>query len=237
MTYFNGTSVFAELKEETQNEKKTPIKDERKIHVQETGKASLPPDRVKCIITCANTKETAEQVKHSVSRRVDYITQTLRNNNIKPHQYTLHQLISPTDTEQYRMCAEIVVEFHDVFTFEKTVNWLVEKLESSIKISEPSFYHSAEKLTDLRRKASLNALHNCRSKALSMAQLLNQKLGSPILVQEEDIREFNGFENEGSKNDMMHSIQQKIDNNTVNVVVKMFAIFECSDRTKTGLHK
>lgn len=237
MTYFNGTSVFAELKDESQNDIKKPSKDGRQIHVQETGKASLPPDRVKCIITCTNTKETAEQVKHSVSRRIDYITQTLRNNNIKASQYTIHQLISPTDNGQYRMCAEVVIEFHDVLTFEKTVNWLVEKLESSIRISEPSFFHSSEKLTDLRRKASLNALHNCRSKALSMAQLLNQKLGSPVLVQEEEVKEFNGFENEGNKNELMHSIQQKIDNNTVNIHVKMLAVFECSDRTKNATQK
>ena len=57
MTYFNAAEVFAELKKENPNEKKEKAsKDCRQIHVQETGEASLAPDRVKCIITYTNVK-------------------------------------------------------------------------------------------------------------------------------------------------------------------------------------
>ena len=59
-------------------------------------------------------------------------------------------MISPIDNGQYQMSAEVVIEFYDVFTFETTINWLVEKLECSIKISQPTFYHSVGKLSDLR---------------------------------------------------------------------------------------
>jgi len=259
MSYFNAAQLYGELKQNGESEVvEEPVnsvvmqqkkeKDSRQIQVQESGEASLKPDRVKCVITCSNVKATVEEVKQSVSQRVDYITQTLRNNNVKESQYTLHQLITPTTTTtttgegaHYRMDAEVVVHFHDASTFEKTTNWLVEKLKSSVAISQPVFYHSDGKLNELRRKASLNAVHNCRSKALSMAQLLNQTLGSPLFVQEDEAREFTGSHDnhDNNKHDPPQllssprcSIQQSIDNATVTVSVKITAAFQCTERTK-----
>ena len=173
-------------------------------------------------------------MKHSVSRRIDYITQTLRNNNVKDTNYKIHQLISPASNSQYKMVGEVVAEFEEVLALEKTINWLVEKLENTVKISEPTFHHSEGALSDLRRKASLNALHNCRSKALAMAQLLNQSLGCAVLVQEEEVKEYSGVGEEANKNDFSHSIQQRIDNSTITVHVKIHAVFECALRTKKG---
>ena len=91
-----------------------------------------------------------EQVKQSVNRRTDYIMQTLRNNQVKDNQYKVHKIISHTDEGLYKMSAEVVIEFNNVSTYEKTVNFLVEKLENSIQISDPLFYHSPGKLSDLR---------------------------------------------------------------------------------------
>ena len=54
------------------------------------------------------------------------------------------------------MEAEVVVDFHNIVTFEKTTNWLVEKLKSSVSISQPVFYHSPGKLSELRYIACLD---------------------------------------------------------------------------------
>ena len=77
-------------------------------------------------------------------------------------------------------------------------------------------------------------MHACRSKALSMAQLLNQTLGSPLLVQEDEVKEFTGADNTDQYNNGKISVQQRIDNSTVTVFVKITAAFECSERTKRG---
>ena len=86
-------------------------------------------------------------------------------------------------------------------------------------------------LLTFRRHASLNAVRNCRSKALSIAQLLNQTLGSPILIQEENMTEHTG-ESQDQINKSVNSIQELIENNTVTISVKIYMIFECKERTK-----
>ena len=70
-----------------------------------------------------------------------------------------------------------------------------------------------------------------------MAQLLNQALGSPMLIQEEEVKEYSGLINGENKNECTTSIQQRIDNSTINVHVKMLAVFECSERLKRGGHQ
>ena len=79
-----------------------------------------------------------------------------------------------------------------------------------------------------RRQASLNAVHNCRSKALSIAQLLNQSLGSPILIQEEEVSETKGvFLEEDAA-----SIQSQLELSTIKIIVKVYGVFECAERLK-----
>ena len=84
-----------------------------------------------------------------------------------------------------------------------------------------------------RRQATLNAIHNCRTKALSIAQFLKQTLGPPILIQEEDIRESVGISPE-QNNDIQSniSLQEQLKLRTVHVMTKVFVIFECYNRTK-----
>merc|ERR1711962_1321047 len=101
-------------------------------------------------MSIVNVKASVEEVKQSVTQRLNYINQTLRNNKVKENQYTVHQIIKPLESGQYGMEAEVVVEFHNVLTFENTTNWLVEKLKSSVSVSQPVFYHSPGKLSELR---------------------------------------------------------------------------------------
>ena len=67
-----------------------------------------------------------------------------------------------------------------------------------------------------------------------MAQLLNQTLGSPIFVQEDEVKEFTGGDNEKNQAGGRGSIQQHIDHSTVTVFVRITAAFECAERTKRG---
>lgn len=88
---------------------------------------------------------------------MDYIIQTLRNNGLKNNDFEVHKLVMLMDDGQYNMKAEVSATFSDVVTYENTVNFLVEKLESSIRVSEPTFYVSSEKICELRLVNNLNA--------------------------------------------------------------------------------
>lgn len=78
------------------------------------------------------------------------MTQVLQNNKIKKEHYKIHQIIKTTEDNMYRLDAEIVVEFQDIEVYQKTINFLIEKLEKSITVSKPNFYHSPGKLNELR---------------------------------------------------------------------------------------
>lgn len=62
----------------------------------------------------------------------------------------MHSLLSHADDGQYVMSGEVSVTFHDVTTYERTVNLLVEKLEGSVRVSDAVFFVSPEKVSDLR---------------------------------------------------------------------------------------
>ncbi|XP_065674372.1 interleukin-1 receptor-associated kinase 1-binding protein 1 isoform X1 [Hydra vulgaris] len=203
----------------------------RQIRIHEVGEAVMKPDRIKSYLKLYASKDTVEAVKQSISRRIDYILQTLRNNNTSD--VTTHQTLSYSKEDNlYTIQAEIIIEFRDIVTYENTLNFLVEKLGDRISFPKnPLFYHSTGKLTELRRQASLNAVHNSRSKALSIAQLLNQSLGSPILIQEEDVTETKGVH----LGDDAVSIQSQLELNTTKVTVKVYAVFECIERLKKSI--
>ncbi len=53
------------------------------IQVSATGEMSLAPDRCRVTICVNSIKDTAQDAKNSVSRRLDYILQSLNNHQIK----------------------------------------------------------------------------------------------------------------------------------------------------------
>lgn len=81
----------------------------------------------------------------------------------------------------------------------------------------------------------MNAIHNCRAKALSIAQFLKQTLGPPILIQEEEIRESVGISSEQNDIQSNLSLQEQLELCTVHVMTKVFVIFEYCNRTKKSL--
>lgn len=56
------------------------------IQVSAIGEVSLSPDRCRINIALTSTKEVVEDVKNSVTRRLDYIKQTLSNHLVKVSQ-------------------------------------------------------------------------------------------------------------------------------------------------------
>ena len=94
-------------------------------------------------------QESVEAVKQSVTRRVDYVLQTLRNNGIKESLHKLHKSLQRIENS-YQMDVEITVEFQDFKLCENVCNFLVEKLDENVKVSKPVFYHSEGRIESLR---------------------------------------------------------------------------------------
>jgi len=53
------------------------------LQVTATGEVIFAPDVCRLVITVSSRKEAAQDVKNSVTRRLDYVLQTLRNHQIK----------------------------------------------------------------------------------------------------------------------------------------------------------
>lgn len=62
------------------------------ITVTAKGELSLPPDRCRLYITISSAKETVQDVKNSVTRRLDYILQVLNNEQVKVSKLVSHLL-------------------------------------------------------------------------------------------------------------------------------------------------
>lgn len=241
----NPAQVFAQFtssgENERANEGKTETKHEgafenrREIQITETGEVSLLPDKAKVSIVCSNTKESVEEVKTSVNRRVDYVLQTLKSHRIKDFQ--IHKTLNRTE-KLYQMEVEIVVEFSDFSKCEQVCNLLVEKLDETVRVSRPVLYHTASKLDSLRRQACVCAVRNAKNKALEVVQMFNQCLGPPVLIREEHYEEFVGNHTEhGDKAEGELTFQQKVAIATVTVIVKIFVIFEIREKSKARKRK
>ena len=107
-----------------------------------------------------------------------------------------------------------------------------------------------------RRQACLDAVRNCRTKALSVAQYMNQTLGSALTVREENTTEMVGnsptqepnaaqskliyqqshHSNDGAGMDTtktnMVPIHQRIADATVSVYANVYVEFEVKERTR-----
>ena len=92
MTDFRPTQIFASFKANPPP-KKVAVKPEvdvepklRKDHTIEvtaTGELSLLPDRCKVFVRISSSKDNVQEAKNSVTRRLDYVIQTLSNNQVK----------------------------------------------------------------------------------------------------------------------------------------------------------
>lgn len=57
--------------------------EDRQIIVTGVGELVLPPDRYSLTIRCKSSKDSLQDAKESVKKRIDYILQTLKNNSLK----------------------------------------------------------------------------------------------------------------------------------------------------------
>ena len=56
---------------------------DRQIRVTGVGEVSVPPDRFSLTICISTKKDNAQDAKNSVTRRLDYVKQTLTNHNVQ----------------------------------------------------------------------------------------------------------------------------------------------------------
>lgn len=204
----------------------------REIQVSSTGEAVRAPDRVAVRVVVTSNKDAIADAKTSTTRRLDYIIQTLHTHNIKEGDVTISKFIQRVDSI-YSMEAEITVIFMDFTKCQSVCNFLVEKLDESVKLYPPHFYHSTQNLEAVRRQSCLNAVQNARQKALEVARLLRQVLGRPLTIREDETLESEGTSQDSSSGrDGSVTFQERIANATVRVTTKVFAQFELVSREK-----
>ncbi|KAM3873728.1 interleukin-1 receptor-associated kinase 1-binding protein 1 homolog [Diretmus argenteus] len=159
--------------------------------VQVTGVAErwCPADRATVRVSVGNSKESVNDVSNSVSRRLDYILQTLSQHGVKDKDASVRKYLHRGENDLYHMDAEVTVSFSDFEKMEKVCSVLLEMLDKSVCVGAPQFYHSTECLSQLRRRACVSAVENAQQKASEVSSLLGQSLGPPLLVREEETRE------------------------------------------------
>ncbi|XP_071819193.1 interleukin-1 receptor-associated kinase 1-binding protein 1-like [Apostichopus japonicus] len=233
-----GSRVFASLTNDMLSRKAEEKRDfpDRTIDVWATGTITLKPDRARVhfIVSTSQGKETAPDAKNSVTRRSDYVIQTLHTHNVKEGDVIKTSSLTRSDG-LFHMVTEISVVFVDFTKCENVCNFLVEKLDDTVHISEPHFYHGTQSLDSVRRQACLLATQNAHQKASEMARFLRQALGPPLVIREAETKEWEGpsFQQDSSSNRQgSQTFQQRLTNATFHVSTKVFASFEIHTRDK-----
>ncbi|XP_047589816.1 interleukin-1 receptor-associated kinase 1-binding protein 1 isoform X2 [Lutra lutra] len=183
----------------------------REVHVSGTAELSASPDRAQVAVLVSSTKETAAEAKKSVCRRLDYITQSLQQQGL-----------------------QVCITFTEFGKMQNICNFLIEKLDSSVVISQPQFYHTPSSVENLRRKACLVAVENARRKAQEVCNVVGQTLGKPLLIKEEETKEWEGQIDDLQSSRLSGSltIQQKIKSATIHAASKVFITFEVKGKEK-----
>ncbi|KPP61890.1 interleukin-1 receptor-associated kinase 1-binding protein 1-like [Scleropages formosus] len=182
---------------------------------------SRPPDRATLCIRVRSRKECVGDVTDSVSRRLEYILQTLRQRQVKPTSCP---------------AAQVTVVFTDFVKMQDVSNTLVEKLDRSVCVSVPQFSHSAEHIDRLRRETCVAAVASAQHKARDVCRLLGQALGRPLFVREEESREWTGGVGErdggGEDDGGDASLQQQLTQASVTVFSRVSASFQIQPKNK-----
>ncbi|XP_045150259.1 interleukin-1 receptor-associated kinase 1-binding protein 1 [Echinops telfairi] len=138
----------------------------------------------------------------------------------------------------YHMEAEVCITFTEFGKMQTICNFLVEKLDSSVVISPPQFYHTPGSVETLRRKACLVAVENARRKAQEVCTLVGQSIGKPLLIKEEETKEWEGQidDHQSSRLSSSLTVQQKIKSATIHAASKVFVTFEVKGKEKKKRH-
>ncbi|XP_069829600.1 interleukin-1 receptor-associated kinase 1-binding protein 1 isoform X1 [Dendropsophus ebraccatus] len=198
----------------------------REVQVTGTAELSAAPDRARVCISLSSSKATAAEAKSSVLRRLEYIEQTLRQRALTDEHITISKEIE-RKANSYQMDAEVCVVFEDFENLQNICNMLVEKLDSSVCIHSPHFYHSPENMEKLRRQVCLNAVSNARRKAQDVCRLVGHSLGKAVIIREEEMKEW-----EDQVDPASCSLQHKIKSATVYAASKVSATFEIKGKER-----
>ncbi|XP_030051488.1 interleukin-1 receptor-associated kinase 1-binding protein 1 [Microcaecilia unicolor] len=206
------------------NAKGLAVAASREVHVSGRAELSAAPDRARVSIQVSSQKDVAGEAKSSVVRRLEYIVQNVRQQGLKDEDMTVMKTFTRIENA-YHMEAEVCITFSDFGKMQNLCNLLVEKLDSSVVFSPIQFFHSEEALEKLRRQVCLAAVGNARRKAQDVCRLVGHALGKPLLIREEELREWE-CQPESLTN------QQKIKNATVFASSKVFVTFEIKAKEK-----
>ncbi|XP_032999170.1 interleukin-1 receptor-associated kinase 1-binding protein 1 isoform X1 [Lacerta agilis] len=230
--------VFAELVPppaggDNSRENEVPKPPGREVHVSGTSELSASPDRAKVTVYLKSKKGEAGAARSSVTRRLDYVAQSARQRGgISENDMTVSKNFSRIDNV-YKMEAEVCITFSDFSKMQEVCNFLVEKLGSSVIISPPHFYHTVEAVDALRRQVCLAAVGSARQKAQEVCQLLGQPLGKPLLIREEEVKEWEGhLENHLANAPDSLGLQQRLQSATIYVSSRVYAVFEIKGERK-----
>uniref|UniRef100_A0A4X1UXR9 Interleukin-1 receptor-associated kinase 1-binding protein 1 n=1 Tax=Sus scrofa TaxID=9823 RepID=A0A4X1UXR9_PIG len=205
----------------------------REVHVSGTAEVSARPDRAHVAVRVSSTKEAAAEAKKSVCRRLDYITQSLQQQGVQSENVTVTKDFKRVENA-YHMEAEVCITFTEFGQMQNICNFLVEKLDSSVVISQPQFYHTPGSVENLRRQACLVAVENAWRKAQEVCNFIGQTLGKPLLIKEEETKEWEGQvdDHQSSRLSSSLTVQQKIKSATIHAASKVFITFEVKGREK-----
>ncbi|KAL4838149.1 hypothetical protein H8958_022344 [Nasalis larvatus] len=209
----------------------------REVHVSGTSELSGGPDRAQVVMRVSSTKEAAAEAKKSVCRRLDYITQSLQQQGVQAENITVTKDFRRVENA-YHMEAEVCITFTEFGKMQNICNFLVEKLDSSVVISPPQFYHTPGSVENLRRQACLVAVENAWRKAQEVCNLVGQTLGKPLLIKEEETKEWEGQidDHQSSRLSSSLTVQQKIKSATIHTASKVFITFEVKGKEKRKKH-
>ncbi|XP_026520920.1 interleukin-1 receptor-associated kinase 1-binding protein 1 isoform X1 [Notechis scutatus] len=212
----------------------------REVHVNGSAELSAGPDRAKVTVYLRSRKGEAGAARGSVTRRLDYVTQTVRQRGgISENDVTVTKNFSRIENA-YKMEAEVCIIFTDFGKMQDTCNHLVEKLDKSVIISSPHFYHTMEAVDTLRRQVCVSAVRSAQQKAQEVCQLFGHSVGKPLLIKEEEVKESEGhLEDHTDNSPDLFSFQQKLQSATIHISSRVFAIFEIKGekRKKAALIK
>ncbi|XP_005153360.1 interleukin-1 receptor-associated kinase 1-binding protein 1 isoform X1 [Melopsittacus undulatus] len=203
-----------------------PAPSGREVHVSGSAELSAGPDRARVSVRLSSRKEAAGAARSSVTRRLEYIAQAARQRGVPEENMTVTEDFNRVENT-YQMEAEVCIIFSDFGKMQNVCNLLVEKLGTSVTISPPHFYHTPEAVDTLRRQVCVAAVANTRQKAQEVCRLFGQSLGKPLLIREEETREWGGHTESHLPNspDLL-TLQERIQNATAYASCRVFAVFE-----------
>lgn len=218
-----------------EDENVSPLTDiklvDRQIQVSAVGEVTHPPDRCKLVVKIVSQKNNVEEAKSSVTRRLEYVLQTLYNHSIKESDIKVFKNMRRVDT-MYSFETLIEVMFCEIHKCQTVSNILVEKLDETVTVCLPEFSHAPQTLHNLRQQASLLAIHNAKQKAQEMARLVHQAVGRPLSIREEETKEWLGSNDTQEDIESIKSVQQRVANSTVTISSKVSVCYELKPKVK-----